>query len=141
MLALGPPLPKALEGPSIVEIQLDAFLFGGVYYSSGFGILENMSWTSSYYLSNIKAILRGFVGSLNRQKFTRLGINQISQELKVIYLHIYFFKCGGNGLDWLKDMFFAVQSAICQLWIYLQDCENPQFLTYRSLFDTERNIF
>ena len=84
-------LPKALEGPSIVEIQGDAFLFGGVYYSSGFGILENMSWTSSYYLSNIKAILRGFVGSLNRKKFTRLGINQISQELKVIYLHIYFF--------------------------------------------------
>ena len=45
----------------------------------------------SYYLSNIKAILRGFVGSLNKQKFTRLGINQISQELKVIYLHIYIF--------------------------------------------------
>ena len=29
LLTLGPPLPKALEGPSVVEIQGDAFLFGG----------------------------------------------------------------------------------------------------------------
>ena len=29
MLTLGPPLPKGLYGPSIVEIQGDAFLFGG----------------------------------------------------------------------------------------------------------------
>ena len=29
LLALGPPLPKALRGISIVEIQGDAFLFGG----------------------------------------------------------------------------------------------------------------
>ena len=29
LLTLGPPLPKALEAPSVVEIQGDAFLFGG----------------------------------------------------------------------------------------------------------------
>ena len=29
LLTLGPPLPKALYGISIVEIQGDAFLFGG----------------------------------------------------------------------------------------------------------------
>ena len=35
LLTLGPPLPKALYGHSIVEIQGDAFLFGGRYYSGG----------------------------------------------------------------------------------------------------------
>ena len=34
LLTLGPPLPKALEAPSIVEIQGDAFLFGGNYNSA-----------------------------------------------------------------------------------------------------------
>ena len=34
MLTLGPPLPKALFGHSIVEIQGDAFLFGG--YGGGY---------------------------------------------------------------------------------------------------------
>ena len=34
LLTLGPPLPKALYGISIVEIQGDAFLFGG--YSGGY---------------------------------------------------------------------------------------------------------
>ena len=33
MLTLGPPLPKVLYGHSIVEIQGDAFLFGGTYGS------------------------------------------------------------------------------------------------------------
>ena len=33
-LTLGPPLPKALYGISIVEIQGDAFLFGG--YGGGY---------------------------------------------------------------------------------------------------------
>ena len=36
-----------------------------------------------------KQFLEGLVGSLNRQKFTRLRINQISQELKVIYFQVY----------------------------------------------------
>ena len=36
LLTLGPPLPKALYGISIVEIQGDAFSFGGKYYSSGY---------------------------------------------------------------------------------------------------------
>ena len=36
MLTLGPTLPKAIEQHSIVEIQGDAFLFGGEYYSSGY---------------------------------------------------------------------------------------------------------
>ena len=31
LLTLGPLLPKVLEGPSIVEIQGDAFLFGGYH--------------------------------------------------------------------------------------------------------------
>ena len=31
LLTLGPPLPKALNGISIVEIQGDAFLFGGYF--------------------------------------------------------------------------------------------------------------
>ena len=30
-LTLGPPLPKALSSFSMVEIQGDAFLFGGAY--------------------------------------------------------------------------------------------------------------
>ena len=34
LLTLGPPLPKALYGISIVEIQGDAFLFGG--YGGGY---------------------------------------------------------------------------------------------------------
>ena len=33
LLTLGPPLPKGLSGPSIVEIQGDAFSFGG--YNGG----------------------------------------------------------------------------------------------------------
>ena len=37
LLTLGPPLPKALEGPSIVEIQGDAFLFGG-YGAGGYNL-------------------------------------------------------------------------------------------------------
>ena len=71
-----------------------------------------------------KQFLEGLVGSLTRQKFTRLRINQISQDIKVIYFQVYiqvsisFLKYGGNALDWLKDFLFAVQSAICQLWIY-----------------------
>ena len=35
LLTSGPPLPKALCCFSIVEIQGDAFLFGGGHYSSG----------------------------------------------------------------------------------------------------------
>ena len=34
LLTLGPPLPKALSGISVVEIQGDAFLFGG--YGGGY---------------------------------------------------------------------------------------------------------
>ena len=33
LLTLGPALPKDLEGPTLLEIQGDAFLFGG--YGSG----------------------------------------------------------------------------------------------------------
>ena len=33
LLTLGPPLPKALDSFSMVEIHGDAFVFGGEYYS------------------------------------------------------------------------------------------------------------
>jgi hypothetical protein len=36
LLTLGPPLPKALNGISIVEVQGDAFLFGG--YGGGYNL-------------------------------------------------------------------------------------------------------
>ena len=41
MITLGPPLPKALYGLSMLEIHGDAFVFGGYYYLSVGGSNQN----------------------------------------------------------------------------------------------------
>ena len=40
-LTLGPALPKALHGHSLLEIQGDVFLFGGLVYSVSVGSVYN----------------------------------------------------------------------------------------------------
>ena len=52
LLTLGPPLPKALYGISIVEIQGDAFLFGGSGSNSAIYQLTCSSGTCSWSTNN-----------------------------------------------------------------------------------------